>query len=98
MPQNSKDNNKIFILGIMCLVLSLGFILFALYILPYLMFELSYNVPEFIVDYMQFLQEKYSYSSFGSKFIVWLTFLIPGLITGYVSYYISHYLDKDKTL
>ena len=98
MAQHSQHNNTIFIIGIICLVLSLGLILFALYILPYLVFDLGYNVPELLIGYIHILQDKYGYSSASSKFIVWLTFLIPGLITGYVSYYISHYLDKAKGL
>lgn len=89
-----NSNNTIFAVGIICLALSLGFILFALYILPYLMFDLSYNVPELIAEYMEWLQDKYSYTMATSKLMVWLTFLIPGLATGYISYYVSHYLDK----
>lgn len=98
MAQHSTDKNKVFIAGVICLVLSLGFILFSIYILPYLIFDLGYNVPEFLVDYIHLLQDKYAYSSFGSKFLVWLTFAVPGFIAGYASYYISHYLEKDKEL
>lgn len=91
-PQNSG----LFIVGIVCLVLSLGFLLFSLYIIPYLLFNIGYNLPGFIMDYIQYFQDKYEYSSANSKLIVWLSFAIPGLITGYVSYYISHSLDKER--
>lgn len=92
--QQSGNNNKIFIIGMICLVLSLGLLLSALYILPFLLWDLAYDVPDFISDSISYFQENYNYSSAGSKLIVWLIFVIPGAITGYLSYYFSHLLDE----
>lgn len=98
MTPYSVERKNIFIVGIVCLVLSLGFLLFALYIVPYLVFNTGYNVPEFVMNFTTLLQEKYRYSSAGSKFVVWMVFVIPGLITGFISHYISHYLDRENKL
>lgn len=91
-----KSDNTIFITGVLCLVLSLGLLLFALYILPFLLWDLSYDVPDFVTNLMAGLQDYYGYSIPTSKFLVWCLFVIPGLITGYISYYISHLLDERK--
>ena len=97
MLKEPKDNdNIIFVIGIICLACSLGFLLFALYILPYLIWELDYNVPTLLANIMAILQDSYDYSKASSKIILWLIFFIPGLITGYLSYYISSLLDAKN--
>ena len=95
MHQKSGKNNKLFLLGMICLVSSLGFILFALYIIPYLLWDLAYNIPESIVIMISFFQDNYNYSSFQAKCVVWLIFTVPGVITGFLSYYISNEIDKE---
>jgi hypothetical protein len=91
-----ENNNTMFILGIICLVFSLGFLLFALYIVPFLLLDYAYDVPYVLSSIIASLHESYGYSIFSSKLIIWLLFVVPGLITGYISYRISHLLDEDK--
>lgn len=98
MSVEPKNNNTLFIVGVICLVLSLGFLLFALYILPFLLWNLAYDVPDVVTDLTAFLQDDYDYSIAGSKLITWLAFFIPGLITGFMSYYISNRIDKETKL
>lgn len=87
-------NSKLFFFGITCLVISLGLFFFSLYILPYFIWELSYNIPDFILNLLAMFQDDYHYTSAGSKTIVWLMFFIPCVITGLISYFVSRYLDK----
>lgn len=87
-------NNKLFIFGVLCLVTSLGLLFFSLYLLPYFIWELSYNIPDFILSFLARLQDDYRYSSAGSKTVVWFVFFVPCVITGIISYFISHYLDN----
>lgn len=91
-------NSKVFFFGITCLVVSLGLFLFCLYILPYFIWELSYNIPDFILDLLAKLQDSYHYTSMGSKTIIWLLFFIPCIITGLISYFVSHYIDSQNGL
>jgi uncharacterized protein involved in cysteine biosynthesis len=78
-----------------CLVFCLGFLFFSLYILPYLIWELHYNVPTIILDLIATLQDDYYYSAGASKVIVWLIFFIPSLITGLISYFVSNYIENQ---
>lgn len=87
-------NNKMFLFGIICLVISLGLLFFSLYILPYLIWELSYGVPDFILTFLAKFEDDYHYSVATSKTLVWLIFFIPCLVTGLISYFVSRYLDK----
>ncbi|MBI2786043.1 MAG: hypothetical protein HYX60_06965 [Legionella longbeachae] len=87
-------NHKLYILGMICLVLCLGLFFFSFYILPYLIWELDYNVPLVILNLLAVLQEDYNYSVGASKVIVWLIFFLPSLITGIISYFVSNYIDN----
>lgn len=87
-------NNKLFIFGMLCLAISLGLFIFSLYLLPYFIFEWSYNVPDFILNLLAMYQDDYQYSSAGSKTVVWLLFFVPCVITGLISYFISRYFDN----
>lgn len=96
MSPRSQDNSTIFLIGLLCLVLSLGLILFALYILPFLLWNLAYDIPSIITEFIAVLEDNYNYDFSTCKIIVWLSFIIPGLIAGYIAYYISNLLDKEE--
>ncbi|WP_131794562.1 hypothetical protein [Fluoribacter gormanii] len=90
-----SSNSKLYILGMICLVLCLGLFFFSLYILPFLAWGLNYNVPEVILTLLSSLQDDYNYTVGTSKLIVWLIFFVPGLITGLISYFVSNYIDNN---
>lgn len=89
-----KAHHKMYIIGIVSLLACLSLLLFSLYILPYLIWGDFYDVPEFIVILIAFLQER-KYSASSSHWIVWLLFFLPALILGYISYYISNFIDDE---
>lgn len=88
-------NSKLYILGMICLVLCLGLFFFSLYILPYLAWGLNYNVPDVVLTLLSSLQDDYNYTVGASKLIVWLIFFVPGIITGLISYFVSNYIDNN---
>ncbi len=93
-----SSDNKIFFFGIFCLVLCLGFVLFSLYILPYMIWNLHYDIPAVILNLLAKLVDDYHYTSTSSKIMVWLLFIVPGLISGFISYLVSHYIDSQNGL
>ena len=90
-----SHNQKLYILGMICLMISLGLFVFSLYILPFFIWELNYNVPYFILALLNLFQEEYGYSIEASKTMVWLIFFIPSTITGLISYVVSNYIDNQ---
>ncbi|AMP90195.1 hypothetical protein [Legionella pneumophila] len=99
MERSSYDeNNKLSVLGIICLIIFLVFLFFSMFIMPFLIWELHYNVPDFVSNMIAYMEDEYYYSSPVSKTLVWLVFFIPCLITGYFSYYISRNIDKKNLL
>lgn len=90
-----KMSGKLYILGMVCLVLSLGFFFLSLYILPYLIWQLNYKMPAFVLNLLAKLEDNYNYSVAASRFIVWFIFFIISLITGFVSYFVSNRIDSQ---
>ncbi|HAT1922239.1 TPA: hypothetical protein JAZ42_01645 [Legionella pneumophila] len=96
MQHNIYENSKLHILGIICLVISLGLFFFSLYIVPFLIWQLDYDIPDFVSGMIAYGEDEYYYSPATSKTLVWLIFFTPSLIMGYLSYYISNYIDKNQ--
>lgn len=88
------ENNKLFILGMVCLVISLCLFFLCLYVLPNFIWGLRYDMPTFIFNLLVKYQDDYHYTSARSKLIVWLILVIPCIITGIISYFIARYLDN----
>lgn len=88
-------NQKLYIVGIICLLLALGLFFFSMFIAPFLIWNLHYDVPDLLTHMITYFQEKLSYSLPTSKVFAWLIFFIPSLIAGYISYYISNYIDNQ---
>jgi hypothetical protein len=90
-----SNNNTLYILGIISLILALSLFFFSMYILPFLVWNLHYDVPDFISSMIMYFEDAYFYSVNTSKVLTWLIFFIPSFITGYISYYISNYIDDQ---
>lgn len=90
-----KGHNKLYILGIVSLILCVGFFLFSMFILPFLIWNLPYDVPEMISNLIAYFQYKLFYTYRSSATIVWMMFFIPSIITGFISYYASNAIDDD---
>lgn len=90
-----KQYEVLFYFGIFFLVLSLGLVIFGLYILPFLLWDTNYGVPYFVSDFISYYHDNYDYSYAMAKTVVDMWFLIPGIIAGIISYFISHYIDNQ---
>lgn len=87
-------NHKLYVVGIISLVLALGLFFFSMFILPFMIWNLNYDVPDFLSRMIIYFQ-KMDYSLPTSKTLSWLVFFVPCLIAGYISYYISNYIDDQ---
>ncbi|BCA95545.1 hypothetical protein TUM19329_19060 [Legionella antarctica] len=92
-PDRYRISNKLYILAIICLVIGLSLFSFSLYIAPFLLWELNYDVPEVITHLITLFEYKYEYATVISKLLVWMIFFIPSLITGFFAYYFSNRID-----
>lgn len=70
-PDRYQYNHKLYVIGITCLILALGLILYSFYILPFLLWELHYDVPEFVAKTLALFEDKYRISVEGICFYLW---------------------------
>ena len=94
-PDRYQQNSKLFIIGIVCLLLSLSLFAYSFYLLPHLLFGWVYDLPGFIFHWREWLKQKYNFSEVGAAWTIFLSFSIPALVCGYISYLTSNKVDNE---
>lgn len=89
------QHQKLFITGLVSMILGLVLLFFSLFLLPYLIWNLHYHVPYLVEVILAYFSETLQLSTVASKFYTWLVFLIPALILGLISFLISNYIDSQ---
>lgn len=89
-----KQNNLLFITCLFCLLLSLGLFVFALYILPHLIWDWHYEVPEFIAVWREWFKNYYNTTENYANAIIFLVFLIPSVLAGIISCITSNLIEN----
>jgi len=64
------SNGTLYIIGIFCLIVCLSLFFFSMYIAPYLIWDLKYDIPEFILQNIEYFQEQYEMTENASRFLV----------------------------
>lgn len=85
----------LYILGILCLILTLVLSTLTLYVAPYLLFGWQYNVPGFIIFWVTSLRFDYYYSETAANWIVFSAILVPAILTGLVAFFASNRIDDE---
>jgi ABC-type multidrug transport system fused ATPase/permease subunit len=87
-------NKRLYLLGMIALVLGFALILFSFVILPNLFWNLSYDVPSFILNMKNYIEYEYRWSANQAAWGLFLLFFFPGLILIIFSYFASNKIDK----
>lgn len=90
-----NESRKLFIVGIITLLLSLSLLAFGLYILPYLLWNWFYKVPGFILKLREWFREEYKITEILASWFIFFMLIIPALVFGYISYKISNSIDNQ---
>lgn len=90
-----KQNQTLYIIGMVCLVLALAILALGAYVFPFLIFDWVYDVPEQVFDFREYLISNYNLSYDLSSWLVWLALITPGLIFAFIAYYSSNQIDNQ---
>jgi len=90
-----ERNNKVFLLAMISMITSLTLLGFILYILPYLMFDWVYNVPEFIAAWEEWFVDNYNYSNHGARRFLLFLFVLLDFFCIIVAYLTSNTIEKQ---
>ena len=84
-----EKNHPLYIFGMICFLISMGVLLFSLYMLPYLMFGVLYDVPEFIAFWREYLVSDLGMTDNHALMLIYLSFTFCWLLFGLGAYYAS---------
>lgn len=96
--RSERENERKFLIGLAALLIAMTFIGFALYISPYLLWDLHYDVPEFVPDWLYWLQQKGALTPGGAAWALFFIFFMPGLIAGLFVYVTFNRIEQQKFL
>lgn len=86
MEQDRYAQNKgLFIISMICLLLCLSLLAFAMYILPALVWNWRYDVPEMVITMRESIRSQYGFTETFAGLAVFLLFFIPAMILGFIS-------------
>lgn len=74
---------------IYCLTVLLTFLGFALYLFPYLLWGLNYDVPPFIVSWQVWLEMEYNLSMTWSKWVLLCCFIAVTILVSFLAFWVS---------
>lgn len=89
-----QANTKLFIIGMVSLVLSLTLFALSFYVMPNLLFGWFYNTPAFINELVAWLQYQHNFSGPAAAKIVFFSLLILGCFFAIIADITSNRIDN----
>lgn len=94
-PDRYEQNHAAYIVGLVCLVISLALFGLGAYILPKIAFGWHYNIPGFIFDWISITQIAYSLSEKAAGWLVLCVFFAFAFIFAGVTYVTSNKIETQ---
>lgn len=94
--RSERETERGFLIAVIALLIAMAFIGFALYILPNLLWDWHYDVPEFVADWVYNFQNQFGLTQAGAGLLFFSIFFIPGLISGIIVYFIFSRIERLK--
>lgn len=96
MKKQQGLHNILFTMGMICLCLAVGLFAFVLYILPHVLFNLPYEVPEFAARLAAYYEIHRGLDGLSTVFLVLFPFILAALVLIYVANRITHVIERDE--
>ncbi len=93
-PENS--NPILYGVGVLAMMLSLSLFVFSLYIIPHIIFDLHYDVPEFIIIVAHWYSMVQGLSGFRLAMTVLLPYLLSAAILGLIAKRLTTRVEGEK--
>lgn len=94
-PDRYQQNHAMYIFGMISLVISMGSLLYTIYIFPNLMFGWRYDVPAFISYTRIWIVENYGLSTSHTSWIIMLFFLSVAVVFGICAVFASRNIENS---
>lgn len=94
-PDRFQHNQKMYIIGLTSLLISMMLFGLGAFILPRVVFGIAYNIPAFIFDWTNLIQVVYGLSEKAAGWIILLVVFLAGFFFSIVTYVVSHRIDSE---
>ena len=94
-PDRFQQNQKFYIIGLVCLLISMALFATGAYILPRVAFGLNYNIPAFMFDWTNLVQAAYGVSEKSAGWFIYGLFFLLGFLFSIVTYVLSNHIDNQ---
>lgn len=88
-------NKPLYTLGMLCLICALALLMFALYIVPRLLWGLHYDVPGFVTEGQVWFQEEWLWSQSAANWTMFAIFFVPGVLLACISDWVSKRIESQ---
>ena len=90
-----QKNHGLFILGMCSLIAALSLLALSFYIMPNLLFGWTFDIPGFIIQWIEFLRSTYQYSASTAPKIVLLFVFLLAIFFSILAYFCSNHIDNQ---
>ena len=94
-PDRFQHNPKVYIIGLLCMIISMALFGLGAYALPNLAFGLNYSIPSIIYNWMSWIHIAYDLTEKQAGWLVLLVIFILGFVASIVTYAISNRIETE---
>lgn len=88
-------NHRYYIVGIICLILSISLFAFSLFVFPYLIFGWHYSVPAILPIFSGIMQAEYKLAPLASGWLIFLGIFLPAIFLAVIADVLSNKIDSE---
>ncbi len=97
-PRRFQANPKAYCFGMLCMVSAFVFFTYAFYLLPYLLWDWHYDIPDFVLRWMHDWARDEGWRRGTLGWMVFFIFFIPGLLSTLGAKYFSAQTERQFLL
>lgn len=94
-PDRYQQNKLYYVIGMIFLVVSLYFFCVGTYLLPYIVFGVSYSIPDVVYDRINYVEMAYNFSTKHASWIVLAIIYFVSFLCASVTYFTSNEIDNE---
>lgn len=94
-PDRFQHSPKIYIIGMICMIISMVLFSLGAYILPRIAFDLVYKIPDFIFTWTNLIQIAYGLNEKKAAWLILIIIFLLGLIASIITYAVSNRIENQ---
>lgn len=93
-PDRFQYSPRIYIIGLICMIISMALFGLGAYIFPNIAFGLIYRIPNFIFEWINLIQVAYELTEKNAGWLVLVIIFFLGFVASIITYAVSNRIDN----